>query len=320
MSGQIDAEPNRSRPLWWNLAVGATTVVAFSLLIRQARGVDLVRLFSGADLDRLAVAVAASLLPLFGAAAALIALSPVRLPVLPAVAVQVATSFANIITPASSGGTALLARFVYRKRVAAPVAAATVALVYATSAVGTCAVIVVATLQTGPRLDLSRYLSAPIVCAVFAAVATVWALLANGRMRSRVPAIDRALGAVRETLRQGGLALRDPARTIGGIFAGLVVLVGSAVTLAACVRVYGAPVPLMSVVLVLTIGTAIGSATPLPGGVGPVEASLAAGLNLAGADPQTALLAVLLYRLLTFWLRVPLGWGCLLWLRRAGHV
>lgn len=46
-----------------------------------------------------------------------------------------------------------------------------------------------------------------------------------------------------------------------------------------------------------------------PGGVGVIEASLLAGLISLGGDPAAAFVAVLGYRLISFWLILPLGLG-----------
>ena len=57
---------------------------------------------------------------------------------------------------------------------------------------------------------------------------------------------------------------------------------------------------------------------PTPGGLGAVEAALSAGLTAAGLPGAAAVSAVLLFRLLTFWLPVPAGWGALSYLQRHG--
>jgi uncharacterized protein (TIRG00374 family) len=46
-----------------------------------------------------------------------------------------------------------------------------------------------------------------------------------------------------------------------------------------------------------------------PGGLGFVEAGLTGVLTLAGATPDEAVLATLLYRLFSYWLPIPLGLG-----------
>jgi uncharacterized protein (TIRG00374 family) len=55
-----------------------------------------------------------------------------------------------------------------------------------------------------------------------------------------------------------------------------------------------------------------------PGGLGFVEAGLAATLAVAGISTGDALVATLVYRLLTFWLPIPIG-GIAAWLFRRRH-
>ncbi len=54
-----------------------------------------------------------------------------------------------------------------------------------------------------------------------------------------------------------------------------------------------------------------------PGGIGLIEASLLAGLVTAGATTATALVVVLSYRLITFWLTLPAGMAAHLYLGAA---
>ena len=68
--------------------------------------------------------------------------------------------------------------------------------------------------------------------------------------------------------------------------------------------------------VVYLTGSAIGSLVPTPGGLGAIEAALSAGLTAAGMPGAAAVSAVLLYRLLTFWLPVPIGWLALKYLER----
>ena len=61
------------------------------------------------------------------------------------------------------------------------------------------------------------------------------------------------------------------------------------------------------VVLAFVGAAALGFLPLTPGGLGFVEAGLTATLALAGVDPGAAVLATLVYRLVTFWLPMPLG-------------
>ncbi len=66
--------------------------------------------------------------------------------------------------------------------------------------------------------------------------------------------------------------------------------------------------PRLSVVLLAYAGASVLSMVPLtPGGLGFVEAGLAALLVVAGISLQDALLATLAYRLVSFWMPLPAG-------------
>ena len=55
--------------------------------------------------------------------------------------------------------------------------------------------------------------------------------------------------------------------------------------------------------------TQVAASLPItPGGLGVVEASLAALLVAYGEKPMSALAVVLLYRIVSFWGLVPIGW------------
>ena len=61
------------------------------------------------------------------------------------------------------------------------------------------------------------------------------------------------------------------------------------------------------VLLAFVVASVLGLLPFTPGGLGFVEAGLAATLALAGISTGDALVATLVYRLLTFWLPIPLG-------------
>jgi hypothetical protein len=70
-------------------------------------------------------------------------------------------------------------------------------------------------------------------------------------------------------------------------------------------------------VLLAYVAAATLSMIPItPGGLGFVEAGLAGVLTLAGASPDEAVLATLLYRLFSYWLPLPLGLGASIWFSR----
>jgi uncharacterized protein (TIRG00374 family) len=72
------------------------------------------------------------------------------------------------------------------------------------------------------------------------------------------------------------------------------------------------------VAVVYLAGATLGQAAPTPGGLGAVEAALAAGLTAGGLDGGIAVSAVLLFRLLTFWIPTIPGYWSFNWLTRKG--
>ena len=89
-----------------------------------------------------------------------------------------------------------------------------------------------------------------------------------------------------------------------------------AAVLAVSIHAAGAAVPWHILLLSYSSGVAAQSLTVTPGGLGVAEGTLGLTLVAAGLRPGPALAAVLLYRLVSFWLAAGAGWLVFLWLRR----
>lgn len=72
----------------------------------------------------------------------------------------------------------------------------------------------------------------------------------------------------------------------------------------------------VTVTVVTMVGGTLASAAPTPGGVGAVEAALIGGLAAFGVPAAIGVPAVLLYRVLTCWLPVFIGWPVMRWLTK----
>lgn len=81
-----------------------------------------------------------------------------------------------------------------------------------------------------------------------------------------------------------------------------------AIALAACILALGGGVPWRGVLVAYAL-TQIAASLPItPGGIGVVEGSLAALLVAYGMPVDRAVAAALLYRVVSFWALVPVGW------------
>jgi uncharacterized membrane protein YbhN (UPF0104 family) len=78
--------------------------------------------------------------------------------------------------------------------------------------------------------------------------------------------------------------------------------------LALSVAAVGAPIPWRGLLFSYGVGAAAGSVGVSPGGLGVVEAALAVTLMGAGVRHPLAIGAVLVYRFVSFWMVVAVGW------------
>jgi putative heme transporter len=140
-----------------------------------------------------------------------------------------------------------------------------------------------------------------------------WAVARAARLTSRP--IDDPHRAIRNWLKGlESLRLSWPEWTkVGGY--GLANWLTDAGVLAISIVAIGAPVPWRALLLIYSLAMVVGSLGITPGGIGLVEGTLCVGLVSTGVPAALALAAVLLYRLVSFWLVTAVGWLVLLYLR-----
>jgi uncharacterized protein (TIRG00374 family) len=95
--------------------------------------------------------------------------------------------------------------------------------------------------------------------------------------------------------------------------------VADCLCLACAIRAAGTPVPWQALFLAYGAGMTAGSLGLTPGGLGIIEVALSTALVAAGIASNRALAAVLVYRLISFWLVVVAGWSVLALLGRGAR-
>ncbi|MCC5478383.1 lysylphosphatidylglycerol synthase transmembrane domain-containing protein [Streptomyces barringtoniae] len=245
---------------------------------------------------------------------------PARLPFGPTYEVQFASSFLNRITPNNVGGMALNLRYLQKTGIETGAATASVGLQSLVSAVSN-ALLAAWFLAWAGRHHTEVHLHVPVGRYVLPAFALA---LAAGGLLGVTPAGRRFL---REKVWP---FLRAAASTVTGVAsdpAKLALLVTGAlglpliqvVGLALSVRAFGGDLPFVQAGAVYMAARLVANAAPVPGGLGALEAGLIAGLTALGVTAGAATSAVLVYRLLTFWLNVPLGALALRAVQRKGY-
>jgi glycosyltransferase 2 family protein len=291
------------------------TVAAVYLLAGELGRANLQSVLREADWRWTIAALALSAATYVGAAEALIGFVAGRLNFRRTLLAQLASSFVTLVTPAAVGGATLNIRYLQRQKIPAAAAAASVGVAQVVAFVLHVLLILVFAAIAGS--SGSEPIQAPpqwawFVLAGLVLVALVVLAIPAGRrmLRARLsPMLGQVLPRLLEVAQQPGKL----ARGIGGT---LLLSFCYIFCLAACVAAFSRSVPIAKIGLVYLTGSAIGSIIPTPGGIGAVEAALTAGLTAAGVPGAVAASAVLLFRLVTFWLPIPFGWGALKYLER----
>ncbi len=229
---------------------------------------------------------------------------------------QVASSFATLLGPGSSGSAGLNLRFLERSGIRAPEATAAVALNAVSSLIVHAALLFAFVLWTG-RAGVQRFSlpDANLILLVLAVLATlVGVALLVRPLRERV--LTPALAALRSGLAEVGGVFRSPTRVLA-LFGGSAGLSLAYVAgLAAAVAAFGGDLAFPQVGTAYLAGSAIAALAPTPGGLGAVESALIAGLTGYGLSDGLAVSAVLTFRLATFWLPILPGWWLAGWMER----
>jgi glycosyltransferase 2 family protein len=316
-AGTVPAAPRLERFRWRTVATAVALSVAAYLLIGEISGVNVLGTLGQANPGWLAVAVLGSAATYLGAAIGIAAFIPQRLSIVRGFFVQLATAFVGVAMPPTVGHVAVNARYLHREKVDEGTIAAAVTVSQLVNIVTTVLLLIVLGVLTGS--GLSKFKIAPgadVLIGLAVIAAAVIAVLAVPLTRRKVT------GAVWPHLRQIGPRLLEavshPLRLGIAVGANLLLTAAYALALIAALRSVGAHPAILAAVVVFLAGNAVGSATPTPGGLGGVEAVLAAGLTAIGIPAHEAIPAVLLFRMATFWLPIPFGWVSYVVLQRRG--
>ncbi|WKV71999.1 flippase-like domain-containing protein [Streptomyces sp. PCS3-D2] len=277
-------------------------------LLTQLAHVDFGTIIADAQWGWVGAALAFSALTYFAAAMSLLGFVPERVSFLRTVVAQVAGSFVKLVAPAAVGGVALNTRFLQRAGVRPGLAVASVGASQLFGLASHILLLLSFGYLTGTEKTPEMTPSRAVIAGLLTVAVLVLVVTAVPFMRKFVVTRVRALfaGVVPRMLD----VLQRPKKLVTGI-GGMLLLTGCFVMcLDASIRAFGGgeAISYASIAVVFLAGNALGSAAPTPGGMGAVETTLTLGLIAAGLEKEVAISAVLLFRLMTFWLPVLPGW------------
>jgi putative heme transporter len=339
--GELDHPPPARRALgsWrrWALGVAAVVLLAVAVHTEGTMLTDSIRSFAHLRWKALAFAVVfeiGSMLALALMERRLLILGGFELSFGRAVAIAYASNALSASLPVVGSGAATA--YSYRRLVsegAAPTMAGwAITLSGVISNVAFVLIISVGAIVSGNPAAVAAGCAGIVLTMVVAGVAVI--ALRRPLVRDRLIRTSAwTLGRVQRLIRRPA---GEPAVIIAGMAAGLSgfrlasmevkYVIGSAFRnwlfdlfcLVFSIKAAGVRVPWWGIVLAWAAGSGGASLNLTPGGLGVVEAALTGALVALGVPGRRALTAVLVYRAITFWLAIAIGWTTY-WLLRRKH-
>ncbi|MBE7699813.1 flippase-like domain-containing protein [Oerskovia sp. Sa1BUA8] len=315
---ETDVEPQRITRFGARTIITLTlTIVAVTVVVTTINFQEIAEAVSSANPWWAVVSFALGVLTWFGAALTFVAFSPVNLPMVRATLTQMAGSFVALAAPAGIGPAALNLRMLTKRGVSTPMAVATVALVQVSQFVVTILLLAILSVSTGSGGLVNLPSTTVLIAITGVALAVVATLL--------VPAVRRwAVAKLRPMLQQVWPRLSEmlsqPGRLAVGVGGNIVMTLGYVLAFDAALAAFGVNLTLIEVAVIYLVGNAAGAAVPTPGGLGAIETALILGLTTAGVSSPLATSATILFRVATYWARIPIGWAAMRYLQRKGDL
>jgi glycosyltransferase 2 family protein len=229
---------------------------------------------------------------------------------------QYAVGFAGLLAPTAVGTVALNVRFLERSGVEPAVAVSSVGLVQLIMFIGHVVLILLfgVLAGTGAESSFSPPQGAVIAVLVVVIAAIIALSLPPGRrlVQARVrPLLSRVIPRL-------VAVFQVPSKLATGLGGAVLLNLAYIGSLFTSVRAFDGHLTFAAVAVVYLAGSVVGAVVPTPGGIGAIEAAMAAGLTAAGLPGSIAVSSVLLYRIATFWVPIPVGWLSLTYLQRKG--
>ncbi len=233
--------------------------------------------------------------------------------------VQYAVGFSGLLAPTAVGTVALNVRFLERSGVDPAVAVSSVGVVQLVMFVGHILFLVLFGVLSSTGTSEATF-TPPIGAVIAVLVIVIAALIGLSLPVGRRLLQARVRPLVRRVVPQLVAVFQRPGKLAMGLGGAVLLNLAYIAALDASLRAFDSHLGFAAVAVVYLAGSVVGSAIPTPGGLGGIELAMSSGLTVAGVPAGVAVSAVLLYRIATFWIPIPVGWVSLTWLQRAGSL
>lgn len=252
-----------------------------------------------------------------GAAIPLVAFSPVKIRLWDATVTQIAASITSIVAPAGIGPAALNLRFLNRQKMKMPAAAATVTLVEVSQFLTSAILLVVVAVVTGTSLNIPTIPSS-LIWAIVAIFVVILGVLAIPQVRNWIWA--KAKPTWDQVYPQLVWVVAHPKELMIAFGGNFLMNFGYIAAFAAALYAFNFSLNPITIITTYLISNTLGSVVPSPGGIGPVEAALTGGLQVVGVPAAIAISTAVVFRVVTFYGRIPIGWFALRYSEKHGLI
>lgn len=302
------------------IMIGAATMAFYALLPQFANVGDTLDAFGEARWVWVPAILAAAISTYLFATISLLGSVADPIPVPAAARSTVASSFAALVGPATTGRMALAIRFLQRAGIEPSDASASTALNSAAGLITHLLLMFSFFAWTGGAdvggFSLPDSNTVLLIVAIFAMVVAVAMSLGPVRRRVFLP----ALAALRRAQRYVARVMRSPLRVLALLGGSSLITLSYVAALIFTIEAFGGGLSIPQIGASYLAAAAIANLAPTPGGLGALEAGMIAALTGFGLNDAEAVSSVLTFRLATYWLPILPGWLTLLWMQRNDEI
>jgi uncharacterized protein (TIRG00374 family) len=157
-----------------------------------------------------------------------------------------------------------------------------------------------------------------ILAVIVAVIVLIGVVLAVPRLRRL--AADKARPKLRQVWADLKLLAAQPVKLVELFSGALSAQIMVALALGASLHAFGQQLSLATIFIVITLASMLGGVSPVPGGMGVVEAGMILGLTAAGVPETDAVAATFVQRMFTSYLPPLWGWFVLVWMRKREYL
>lgn len=294
-------------------------VVAVVVIFTQMNPAEMIKAAKNANLWMVVLCAGFSFLAWVGSAISLGGfMSPDRRRPLGLLCSQMAAGFTAVSMPAGIGPAFVNLQFLRKSGYRNTTATAIMSAVWAVQAIITVLMLLVIGIISGKN-TFSGMIPTNTLIIVIAAVALIVSIaMAIPPIRKKIT--DKYLPLVKSYARSLLETLTQPKELLLSACGALLLNLSTGFGFWAALLAFGVHTNPIETTFIFLLANTLGSAVPTPGGLGAVEATLSLAFTGVGVPSSIAISATLVYRIVFYWIRIPIGALAMKWLDKHNLV